>query len=189
MEDSEGAGQTHAGVSPSILFVVLERTKNIMRPAALTERNVYIRGLKQFFSRFNARLFLFSQQSVAAKCRSNSTTTKIHGAISVDSDSDSKKIRFFARKISVKRIDTHLMIQFHRKWINLPCLRNSESRYSYSSLEPEPDLQVYRITSTSTSNRSGMYTVYNIYIYIHGEFFETQRKIIRLLRLNRVISM
>lgn len=81
------------------------------------------------------------------------------------------------------------MIQFHRKWINLPCLRNSESRYSYSSLEPEPDLQVYRITSTSTSNRSGMYTVYNIYIYIHGEFFETQRKIIRLLRLNRVISM
>lgn len=81
------------------------------------------------------------------------------------------------------------MIQFHRKWINLPCLRNSESRYS--SLEPEPDLQVYRITSTSTSNRSGMYTVYNIYIYIyiHGEFFETQRKIIRLLRLNRVISM
>lgn len=67
----------------------------------------------------------------------------------------------------VKWIDTDLMIQFHHKWINLPCLRNSESRYSYSSLEPKPDLQVYRITSTSTSNRSGMYTVYNIYIYIY----------------------
>lgn len=67
------------------------------------------------------------------------------------------------------------MIQFHRKWINLPCLRNSESRYSYSSLEPEPDLQVYRITSTSTSNRSGMYTVYNIYIYTRRVFRNAEK--------------
>lgn len=57
LEDSEGAGQTYAGVSPSILFVVLERTKNIIRPAALMERNLYIHGLKQFFSRQHELLF------------------------------------------------------------------------------------------------------------------------------------
>lgn len=45
-----------------------------------------------------------------------------------------------------------------------------------------------RVTSASTSNRSRVY----IYIYIdtefRGEFFETRRKIIRVLRLNRVYA-
>lgn len=77
--------------------------------------------------------------------------------------------------------EIRLMVQFHRKSINLhveeiqnPDIRSSNRSliYKYSDT---------RITSTSTPNRSGIYILHvYIYLYIYlgtelrGEFFETR---------------